>query len=125
MRRISDRGFDASLVNARRLVSYISAHPDPWALDLDGIAEKLIAGCFSVYDIDLLPARDVSLAPGAGEWFLESPCASAVKTSGAKTILLPRLSFGMHALFSVQGGRVLISVLEKETVVGRLETVGP
>ena len=121
MRRLSDRGFDTSLVNAGRLVSYISAHPDPWALDLDGIAEKLIAGCFSVYDIDLLPARDVSLAPGAGEWFLESPCAPAVKTADAENLLLPRLSFGMHALFSVQGGRILISVLEKETVVGRRE----
>lgn len=119
LKKIRDRGFDTSLVNARRLVSYIGAQPDPWALDLDTIAEKLVSGHFSVYDIDLHPSRDVSLAPGAGEWFLESPFAPAVKATDVETLLLPRLSFGIHALFSVQGGKILISVGQTETVLRR------
>jgi hypothetical protein len=118
---LAERGFDTSLVNAERLASYLARHEDPWNLNIEGIAEKLIQGNFSTYDIDLLPARDVTLRPGAGEWFLESPFAVARRAEEAESITLPCLGVGMHALFSVQGQTIRIQVGEKETVIGPAE----
>ena len=114
---LAERGFDTSLVNAERLGSFLARRQDPWDLDLKGIAQKLSMGQFSAYDIDLLPARDVALRPGAGEWFLESPFAAAHSAAEAETMTLPGLSIGMHALFSVQGRWIRIWVGEKETVI--------
>jgi len=116
---LAERGFDTSLVNAARLASFVDRHADPWALDLDAIAERLILGDFSAFDIDLLPTREVTVRPGAGEWFLESPCASPRSVMDEAEITFPRLSIGMHMLFSVEGRRVGIWVGETETVIGR------
>jgi hypothetical protein len=117
---LAQRGFDTSLINAPRLSSYVARHPDPWDLDIEGIAEKLARGTFSAYDVDLLPTRDVILIPGAGEWFLESPFAATRPAAASESITLAGLGVGMHALFSVQGGGIRIWVGEKETVIGPL-----
>ena len=117
----TERGFDASLVNAERLASSFKRHPDPWALDLIAIAEKLIHGDFSAYDIDLLPAREVALRPGAGEWFLENPCMSPCRAEDGNPVIFPSLSLGSHALFSVDARRIRIWVGADETVIGPLE----
>ena len=118
---LAERGFDTSLVNAGRLASCFGRHADPWSLDLDAVAQKLAQGDFSAYDIDLLPARDVTLSPGAGEWFLESPFASTNLIITVESMTLPALSVGMHALFSTRGGAFRICVGERETVTRPLE----
>ncbi len=114
---LAERGIDTSLVNSARLASFMARHPDPWVLDLDRIVEKLILDDFSAYDIDILPSRDVTLLPGAGEWFLESPFAPVLGVSDGETLVLPGLTVGMHGLFSVQGERIRIWVGEAETVI--------
>lgn len=116
---LAERGFDTSLVNAPRLASYVGRHADPWGLDLDAIAEKLIHGDFSAYDIDLLPSRDVTLKPGAGEWFLESPFSPSHRLGDGELLTLPGLTLGMHALFRAEGGMIRLSVGEGETVIGQ------
>lgn len=121
MRACASKGATRSLVNSARLSDYLGRYPDPWALDLGAIVEKLINGNFSAYDIDPLPARDVDLSPGAGEWFLESPFASSCRILERQSLSFHPLSAGMHALFSTQGGRIRIWVGSGETVVGPLE----
>jgi len=115
---LAENGLDTSLVNAERLASYLARYPDPWVLDLNAIAEKLARGDFTAYDIDLLPARDVQMCPGAGEWFLESPFALTQATTSSESLFLPGLSRGDHALFSVQGRVIRIWVGDRETVIG-------
>ena len=115
---LAERGFDTSLINSARLASYLNEQEDPWALDLESIAERLMRGDFSAFDFDLLPTRSVTLQPGPGEWFLETPCASPWKIVDESPITLPCLSIGMHTLFSVDGRKLDIWVGEKETVVG-------
>jgi hypothetical protein len=119
--RLRELGFDTSLVNATRLRAELASHPDPWALDVQKIVEKLAEGAFTAYDIDSLPSRDVQLQPGKGNWFLESPASSVTACADGDTLVLPCLSVGMHALFSDQGGRIRISVGAKETVIGPRE----
>ncbi len=120
-RHLAQRGYDTSLVNAERLASYIAKHSDPWSLDLQAIAEKLIRGDFSAYDIDLLPARDVTLKPGEGQWFLESPFSPVCRIGDSELLTLPGLSLGLHALFREEGGMIRISVGENETFIGQHE----
>ena len=115
---LAETGLDTSLVNAEKLESYLARYPDPWALDLEAIAEKLARGDFTAYDIDLLPASDVAVSPGTGDWFLESPFARVQAAASTETITLPGLSSGIHALFSIQGQVIRIWVGEKETVIG-------
>jgi hypothetical protein len=114
---LAERGLDASFVNAERLALLLARHADPWTLDLAGIAESLARSDFSAYDVDLLPARDVQIGPGVGEWFLESPFSRTYAVSASESIVFPGLSVGMHSLFSVQGQIILIWVGEKETVI--------
>ncbi|HVO38352.1 MAG TPA: hypothetical protein VMV03_04910 [Spirochaetia bacterium] len=119
--RLRTLGFETSLVNAPRLRAELARHPDPWALDLEKIAEKLADGTFIFYDIDLLPSRDVQLRPGVGSWFLEDPESSVTPCRDEDTLLLPALSVGDHALFSIEGRRIRISVGAKETVIAPRE----
>jgi hypothetical protein len=119
--RLSQRGLDTSRINSRRLAQYIDRHPDPWVLDLDGVVEKLILDDFSAYDIEPLSARDVSMCPGAGEWFLESPLIPPSKLADGEVLALKGLSIGAHAVFSVQGRRIRVWVGERETAIGPLE----
>jgi len=119
--RLRRLGLETSLVNAPRLRAELARHPDPWALDLEKIAEKLAEGTFTFYDIDPLPSRDVQLQPGEGSWFRENPHSSITACAAADVLVLPNLSVGMHALFSRRGERIRIFVGERETVVGPRE----
>ena len=122
---LTGRRFDTSRVNAQRLASCFKRHADPWALDLVAIAEKLIQGDFSAYDIDALPARQVALRPGAGQWFLESPFSSPGSVGDGDLLIFPSLGLGTHALFSADGRRIMIWVGAEETVIGPLEQTVP
>jgi hypothetical protein len=103
------RGIDCSLFNARRLSTYMGRCADPWDLDLEGIAERIARGSFTAFDIDALPGRDQAMSIGQGEWFLESPFRGALFPDQQGTLLLRGLSDGVHALFSVEGGRLRLA----------------
>jgi hypothetical protein len=118
--RLATAGWDVSLVNAERLATYLMKHPDPWMLDLDGVAQKIAEGAFSAYDIDLLPCRDVRVASGPGAWFLESPFAGLVPASDAGTVDLPGVGLGEHALYSIEGGVWRMQVGAQETTLKRV-----
>ena len=106
--RLISTGRDASLFNATRLADFLRRAEDPWKFDLDGIAQKIAEGRFNAYDIDLLPCRDVTVKPGAGEWFLESPFCPVMTAQADGTLTLLSLVQGMHGLFSMEGQTVRI-----------------
>jgi hypothetical protein len=110
-------GGDTSRVNAGRLAEYMAREPDQWGLDLVGMAEKIAAGCFTAYDIDLLPHREVTVETGPGEWFSESPFSGVMVADTAGTITMPSLSLGMHGLFSLEGRALRICVGQRETPI--------
>ena len=110
-------GRDVSLFNAARLADFLRRAADPWKLDLDGIAQKIAHGGFNAYDIDPLPGRDVTLKPGAGEWFLESPFCPVMTVQADGTLTLVSLAQGMHVLFSTSGHGDRIEVSLGGTVV--------
>jgi hypothetical protein len=113
---LSSLGRDPSLFNAARLAEYFAREPDPWALDIAAMAQKIADGTFSAYDVDLLPCREVSFAAGTGEWFFESPFSTVVTADESGTVTVPALAFGMHGLFSVDGRALRIYVGQRETV---------
>jgi hypothetical protein len=115
MSRLSTAGKDVSLINAERLDAYLRKHPDPWALDLDEMAQRIVEGDFSVYDIDLLPCRDIRVKPGQGAWFLESPFSEVVQSTEDEGVDLSAVSLGHHALFSLDAGVWRIQVGAQET----------
>jgi hypothetical protein len=119
--RLRSLGRDASLVGAARLAKYLRQEPDPWELDLDGMAEKLARGSFSAYDIDPLPGRAVMVTTGPGEWFFESPFAALLLIEAGTALHVPRLSQGMHYLFSVNGALLKICVGAQGVTVGARE----
>jgi hypothetical protein len=102
-------GVDVAGMNSRRLAEEIwrRSAGDPWRLDMCGLAEALAealaTGGFSVYDIRLLPALDVIVSPGTGQWFLESPFSSPRTSDAAGKLLLPELGVGRHTLFALSG----------------------
>ena len=114
--RLLSVGRDCSLFNAQRLSGYFGRAEDPWDLDLDGIAEKIAAGDFSAYDIDALPTLEMSVNPGPGEWFLESPLRP-VPVPDAEGRLTGQVSEGVHALFSVEGRLLKVAVDRTGTLV--------
>ena len=110
-------GGDTSLVNAGRLAEYVAREPDPWELDLVGMAQKIAGGSFTAYDIDLLPRREVTVMAGPGEWFFESPFSDVMVADALGAVTAPRLTLGMHGLFSVEGKALQVYVGQRETVV--------
>ena len=108
---------DVSAIDASILAERFRRFPDPWDLDGTTIAAEMADGSFGLRDIGLLPAREVVIRPGSGEWFLESPFRAPCRVSEGEDLSLGRLSVGMHALYEVAGGRLLLYVTEAETVV--------
>ncbi len=119
--RLAELGCDISLLNAARLRQFLCSRADPWDVDLNKIVERLAQGDFSAYDIDQLPARDVAVSLGVGEWFLETPFRTACQVGAGEVLTLKSVSLGTHTLFSVQGERIRLSVGERETTVGAPE----
>jgi hypothetical protein len=115
--RLISIGRDTSLFNAARLADFLRRAADPWKLDLDGIAQKIAQGDFNAYDIDPLPGRDVTLEPGPGEWFLESPFCPVMTVQANGTLSLLCLAQGMHGLYSTHGPVYRIDVSPAGTVV--------
>jgi len=112
---------DTSLFNAARLAREMRESEDPWGWDAISIAERIAGGDFSSYDIVRLPCRDLAVAPGGGEWFLESPFASVREANDGESILLAGVPSGQHTLFSTAGSRVGIFVSETLVVIGPVE----
>jgi hypothetical protein len=108
---------DTSLFNAGRLADYMAREPDPWALDLDAIAQRIADGTFSASDIDPLPRRDLTVVPGAGQWFLESPFSGVMSADPAGVLTVRSLALGMHGLFSTEGRALMLYVGPREAVV--------
>lgn len=100
--RIVDAGRDPSRFNVPRLCRFLRETGEPWALDLDAVAQKISQGEFTAWDIDALPCRDAEVDPGPGTWFLESPFSPMFKSTGGR-IVLPRVADGVHRLFSMEG----------------------
>ncbi len=69
-----------------------------------------------MWDIDPLPSRDVTVAPGAGSWFLESPF-SAPRASEGGSLRLEAVPDGMHQLFSLLGQRWRLQVGGEEPLL--------
>jgi hypothetical protein len=91
--------------------------PDPWNLDLAGIAQKIAEGTFSAWDLDLLPQRDATFTAGPGQWFFESPFSDTMTADPAGMVTAHSLTIGMHGLFSVEGRSLLLYVGPREIVV--------
>jgi hypothetical protein len=104
-RSLLERGVDADLINGERLAERMGSAADPWAWDVNSVAEALSAGHFNAYDLDPLPKSDVGLRVGAGEWILESPFRQPGIADAEGTLLLPGLDYGLHHIFS-RGARI-------------------
>jgi hypothetical protein len=92
--------------------------PDPWSWDGAGVAEAIIAGSFTFYDLDRLPCREVEVQAGPGEWFLESPFSTPLAAGQDGTLVLPSVTLGAHLLFSLQGNRRMIWIGDTGVTVG-------
>lgn len=119
--RVRSLGRDMSMFNLARLLREMRESEDPWGWDADRIAERIAAGCFSAFDISRLAVRDVTISPGEGEWFLESPFAPVRRAANGQRIELAAVPCGAHTLFSTAGERVRVFVGEEETVIGPVE----
>jgi hypothetical protein len=108
MLRLAVAGRDPALVNAARLGGCLAAEPDPWRWDLARIEQRLADGGFSARDIDRLPTTDAVLAPGEGEWFLETPFGTPLTAAPGGALEVPGLPHGLHTLFGTDGRRVRI-----------------
>jgi hypothetical protein len=101
-----------------RLCRYLLKGGDPWALDLDTVAQKVVDGELTVWDIDPLPSRDVLVRPGDGTWFLESPFRPPIPAE-AGGLRLAAVANGMHLLCSLEGQRWKLDVGGEETALVR------
>jgi len=110
---------DLSLFNVARLRQYLQEHADPWALDLDAVAQKISQGELTAWDIDMLPCRDTEVEPGPGTWFLESPFSSSFEAANGR-IMLTRVSLGCHHLFSLDGRSWGMELGKQEAVLIRI-----
>src|SRR5208337_5731 len=100
--RVAAEGRDVSRFNVARLRRFLQEHADPWALDLDTVAQKVSRGDLTAWDIDELPCRDAEVETGPGTWFLESPFSSWFEAVNGRC-LLGGVSLGSHHLFSLDG----------------------
>jgi hypothetical protein len=107
--RAAEAGCDMSRFNVERLRGYLAETGDPWCADLDAVAQHIVSGDLTAWDIDRLPAWDVSIMPGEGTWFLESPFAvPRIALNGS--LDLPGVPRGSHSLFSLTGRRWSLEV---------------
>jgi hypothetical protein len=102
MFRVAGQGLDPSLFNVQKLSRYLRQNRDPWDLDLDAVAQKILRGELTAWDIDTLPCRDAEVEPGPGTWFLESPFSSTFESLNG-SVRLQEISIGSHRLFSLKG----------------------
>ncbi len=117
MSRVAAQGpLDISLFNVERLRRFLRKHADPWALDLDAVAQNIARGELTAWDIDMLPCRDVELEPGPGTWLLESPLSSPFEATNGR-ILLSGVSLGSHYLFSLGGACWRVEIGQQEAVM--------
>ncbi len=115
--RVAAEGRDISRFNVPRLCRFFREEGEPWALDLDSVAQKISQGEFTAWDIDRLPCRDAEVGPGPGTWFLESPFCSTVEAAGGR-IVLPQIARGTHRLFSMMTrSSWTLEIGERETVL--------
>jgi hypothetical protein len=112
-----DAGVDVALLNAPRLVERMRGAADPWAWDIASVAERLAAGDFTAWDLDLLPCADVSVRTGEGEWFVESPFAAPQDAGPAGMVRLSALPYGIHSLFGPGGRRCSVFLDARGPVV--------
>jgi hypothetical protein len=118
MFRVIAQGLDPSLFNVPKLSRYLKKHPDPWNVDLDAVAQKILRGDLTAWDIDLLPCRDADVESGPGTWFLESPFSSSFDAINGR-VTLPEISMGNHRLFSLGGTSWSMQVGASEVVMLR------
>jgi len=101
--RLSTGEIDLSIFNTLRLSEEIMERgkPDPWALDIDYIIEKIDLGSFRVTYIKAASARDIELLVDPGSWFMESPFARLIEIEEGETLVLEAVPLGRHHLFSL------------------------
>jgi hypothetical protein len=114
--RVAAAGRDTSCFNVPRLCRFLREAGEPWALDLDAVAQKISQGEFTAWDIDRLPCRDAEVEPGPGTWFIESPFFPTVDSTGGK-VVLPQITWGTHRLFSTAGTSWTLEIGERESVL--------
>jgi hypothetical protein len=114
--RAAEAGRDMPRFNVERLRGYLAETGDPWRVDLDAVAQHIARGDLTAWDIDRLPAWDVSIMPGEGTWFLESPFA-VPRPALNGSLNLPGVPRGSHSLFSLTGGRWSLEVGGEEPVL--------
>ncbi|MGA2640164.1 MAG: hypothetical protein ABSG21_04550 [Spirochaetia bacterium] len=120
MSRVAAQGRDVSRFNVARLRRFLQEHTDPWALDLDAVAQKVSRGELTAWDIDELPCRDAEVEPGPGTWFLESPFSSSFESVNGRC-LLTGVSLGCHHLFALDGKSWRMEIGKQETVLIRMK----
>jgi hypothetical protein len=101
---------DLSLFNTERLAAEIAVVPDPWDLDLASALTHIINGDFTVNDLDPAPSRDIAVQAGPGTWCRETPFRAPVTADADGVVYLPRVAFGLHALWSTSGAALLVQV---------------
>jgi hypothetical protein len=116
MSKVAAQGLDPSLFNVTKLSHYLLQNRDPWDVDLDAVAQKILKGELTAWDIDTLPCRDAEVEPGPGTWFLESPFSSSFEAIKGR-VRLPEVSIGSHRLFSLRGKSWSVQVGLAEVVM--------
>lgn len=99
--RLDRGGMDCAAINVIRLRQQIHERcpGDPWSLDLDRICLELASGKFHLTDIRPATSRDLLIAPGPGQWFLESPFHRPVAAGADGSLHLEAVTLGGHYLF--------------------------
>jgi len=114
--RAAAAGVDMSRFNVPRLCRFLRERGDPWAVDLDAVAQRIAEGEFTAWDIDCLPSRDVRISPGDGAWFLEGPFSTPLTAAGG-TVVLAGTAWGNHRLFSLAGSCWRLQVGEGDPIL--------
>ena len=120
--QLAEIGIGIDSINIERLSHEIELRSDgdPFKIDRTRILESLSSGDFRVTDIRSLPESEVTINPGAGDWFSESPFSPLYRTDGVAPTTL-NLTHGFHQLFSLSMDvRYDIQVSEKEVVYLRV-----
>jgi hypothetical protein len=113
---IGRAGLEPGLFNIERLREEIGRRQDPWDLDLLSVVQCITSGRFDVYDIDLLPLRDIRVDAGEGRWVTESPFRNAAESDAAGVLRLADVSVGLHTVFSSDGKIVKVDVRGNEVI---------
>jgi hypothetical protein len=111
---LGTRGVDLRGFNWLRLATEIRKRgpPDPWDLDLDRIAVRIVEGSFRVTDLRVREKVTVEIDLDPGLWFTDSALGPMVDSPAFE------LAPGYHRLFHASSPRQLsLMVGEEETVV--------